>query len=129
MGKSKKQPEVNLRLTKGIRGEGISLTKMKNVLSVMVINCSNYRNMIIQDKIMMEVIKSFFEVIIHQNRKEHISACRNLSKYKVDIICVDKDGAQHSTAVGPESIDGVGLNRAYNHRIRGVQYAFFMIIC
>ena len=77
---------------------------------------------------MREVIKSCFEVIIHQNRKKHVSACRNVSKYKGDIIWVDKDETQHSTAVGPASIDGAGLTRAYNHCIRGVQSAFLMII-
>ena len=66
----------------------------------------------------MEVIKSCFEVIIHQNIKENVSACINLSKYKGDIIWMDKDGTQHSTAVGPSSIDGAGLTRAYNHRVR-----------
>jgi len=40
---------------------------------------------------------------------------------------VDKDGTQDSTAVVPASINGAGLNRAYNHRIRGVQSAFLMI--
>ena len=37
----RKQPEVNLSLTKGMREERISLTKMNNVLSGMVVNCSN----------------------------------------------------------------------------------------
>ena len=40
---------------------------------------------------------------------------------------MDKDGRQHSTSVCPASIDGAGLTRAYNHHIRGVQYAFLMI--
>ena len=40
---------------------------------------------------------------------------------------MDKDGTQHITAVGPESIDGAGLTREYNHCIIGVQYAFLMI--
>ena len=61
---------------------------------------------------MREVTKSYFEVIIHQNRKEHVSSCRNLSKYDRNIFWVDKDGTQHSTAVGPESIDGAGFTRA-----------------
>ena len=125
---SSKQPEVNLSLTKGMREEGISLTKMNNVLSGMGVNCSNYRKMIIQDKIMREVIKSFFDVIIHQNRKEHVSACRNASEYKENIIWVDKDGTKHSTAVGTASIDGAGLTRECNQWIRGVQSAFLMII-
>ena len=83
--------------------------------------------MIIKDKRMREVINSCFEVIIHQNRKEHFSACRRVSEYKGDIIWGDKDGTQHSLAFGPVSIDGDGLTRAYNHRIRGVQSAFLMI--
>ena len=69
-----------------------------------------------------------FEVIIHQNRKEHVSACRSVSEYKGDIIWVDKDGTKHSIDVGPASIDVAVLTRAYNHRIRGVQSAFLMII-
>ena len=40
---------------------------------------------------------------------------------------MDKDGTQHSTSVGPSSIDGAGLTRAYNHRIRGLKSAFLMI--
>ena len=40
---------------------------------------------------------------------------------------MDKDGTKHITAVGPESIDGDGLTRAYNHGIRVVQSAFLMI--
>ena len=40
---------------------------------------------------------------------------------------MEKDGTEHITDVGPASIDGAGLNRAYNHRIRGVQSAFLMI--
>ena len=40
---------------------------------------------------------------------------------------MDKDGAQHIKDVGPAPIDGVGLTRAYNHRIIGVQSAFLMI--
>ena len=68
---SRKQPIVNLSLTKRMRKEGFSLTKMKNVLSQMGFNCRNYRDMIIQDKRMREVIKSCFNVIIHQNRKEN----------------------------------------------------------
>ena len=40
---------------------------------------------------------------------------------------MDNDGTQHSTAVGPASIDGAGLTRAYNHLIRGMQSAFLMI--
>ena len=68
----RKQPEVNLRLTKGIREEVFSLTNIINVLSGMGVNFSNYRNMAIQDKRMRKVIKSCFEVIIHQNRKEHV---------------------------------------------------------
>ena len=60
---------------------------------------------------MMEVINGCFEIIIHQNRKEHVSACRNVSEYKGDIIWVDKNGIQNSTAVGPSSIDGAGLTR------------------
>ena len=77
---------------------------------------------------MREVIKSCFEVIIHKNKKEHISACRRVSLYEGDIIWVDKDGTQQSTAAGLASIDGAGLTRAYNHCIRGVQSAFLMII-
>ena len=121
---SKKQPEFNLRLTKGMREEGIYLTKMNNVLSGMGINCSNYRKMIIQDNRMIEVIKSWFEVIIHQNRKEHVSEFRNVSEYKGDIIWVDKGGTQHSTAAGLSSIHADGLTRPHNLRIRGVQSVF-----
>ena len=76
---------------------------------------------------MREVIKSCFEFIIHQNRKEHVSACRNVSEYEGDIIWVDGNGTQQSTSVGKESIDGAGLTRAYNHRIRGVKSAFLMV--
>ena len=122
-----KQPEVNLRLTKGMREERMSLTKMNNVLTGMVVTSSNYRNMIIQDKRMMEVINNCFEVIIQQNRKEHISACRSVPKHKVNIIWVDKDRTQHCTAFGPASIDGAGLTRAYNHCTRGVQSEFLII--
>ena len=93
----------------------------------MGVYCTKYRNMIIQDKRMRKVIKSFFEVIILQNRKEHVSACRNVSEYKGDIIWVDKEGMQHSTTVGPASIDGADLARSYNHCIRGVQSEFLMI--
>ena len=64
-----KQPEVNLRLTKGMKEEGMSLTKMNNVLTGMGVNCINYRNTIIQEKRMMEFIKDCVEVIIQQNRK------------------------------------------------------------
>ena len=69
---SRKQTEVNLRLTKGMREEVISLTKINNVLSGMGVECRNYGNVIIQDKRMRGVIKSCFEVIIHQNRIEHV---------------------------------------------------------
>ena len=62
-----------------MREEGIFLTKMKNVLSGMGVNCTNYINMIIKYKRMREVIKSYFEVIIHQKRKEQVSACRSVS--------------------------------------------------
>ena len=110
-----------------MREELVSLTKISNILSGMGANCSNYRNMIIQDKRMREFIKNCIDVIIHQNKKEHVSACRSVSKYKGDIIWVDKDGTQHSTAVGPASIDGEGLTRAYNHRVRVVQSSFLMI--
>ena len=40
---------------------------------------------------------------------------------------MDKDGTQHITAVGSESIVGDGLTRAYNNCIRGVQYEFLII--
>ena len=40
---------------------------------------------------------------------------------------MDKDEKKHSTAVGPAYIDGAGLNRSYNHGIRGVQYEFLKI--
>ena len=75
-----------------------------------------------------KILSIQFDVIFQQNRKEHVSACRNASEYKVDIIYVDKDETQHSTAVVPASIDGAGLTRAYNHRIRVVRSAFLMII-
>ena len=38
---SRKQPEVNLRLTKKMREEGIYLTKMNNFLSGMGVKCRN----------------------------------------------------------------------------------------
>ena len=40
---------------------------------------------------------------------------------------MDKDGTHHSTAVGSASIDGAGLNIAYNHHIRGIHSEFLMI--
>ena len=40
---------------------------------------------------------------------------------------MDKDGTKQIKDVAPASIDGAGLTRAYNHHIRGVQSAFFMI--
>ena len=83
--------------------------------------------MIIQDKRIREVIKSFLNVIIHQKRNEHVSDCRNASKYKGDIIWVYKYGTQHSRDVCTASTDGAGLTRAYNHRIRGVQSEFLTI--
>ena len=40
---------------------------------------------------------------------------------------MDKDRTQHSTAVDTASIDGAGLTRAYNQRIRVLQYSFLMM--
>ena len=61
-----------------------------------------------------------------KQKKKHVSSCRRVSEYKGDIVLVDKDETQHSTAVGQASIDGAGLTRAYNQHIRGVQ-SIFMI--
>jgi len=62
---------------------------------------------------------------MEENLREHCAAVRNTEGYIGDIVWEEGE-AKHSTCWGAACMDGAGLTRAYNHRIKGTHAVFIV---
>lgn len=120
---SRAQPETNIQMIKSARETGVNLAKARDFVTGQGMVCMTYRNMMIQDTKMRTIADSLSESRLRENRRKHCEAVRSDESYEGDIIWME-DGEIRNTARGAISIDGGGLTRAYNHRMKGAQAAF-----
>lgn len=119
-------PELNMRIVKAAREVGINLNKIIEFLACVGVKTSDYRNILHQESKVRQAIEGLTEKRMTENMREHNSAARAVPNYIGDILFTDSDGRSHSVAQGPGSIDGAGLTRAYQHRIKGTQAALIV---
>ena len=124
---SRPQCELNVRIPKAARESGVNFYQCKEFLAKIGVKICNYRNFLHCEKKIRLVIEDLSESRLQENLREHAQACRDVPGYLGDIIWVDELNITHRAARGPLCMDGAGLTRSYNHRMKGSQAALIVI--
>ena len=124
---SRAQCELNVRIPKAARESGINFYQCKEFLAKVGVKICAYTNFLHAEKKIRLAIEDLSESRLQENLGEHARACREVPGYPGDIIWVDELNVTHRAARGPLCLDGAGLTRSYNHRMKGSQAALIVI--
>ena len=122
---SRKQPSINLRITKASHDHGVGLVdKTVGFLSQSLgIKISSKRNILRTHKKVKVAIKTIAAARQEENMKEHVSLTRSTEGYEGDVEW-DHIGEKCSTSKGSGAFDGCGATRSYGNKHKGKQSAF-----
>ncbi len=116
------QPALYVKIAAGLASNGISLAKGQGFLSGSLgIRMVNYQN---GRRLNQKVCPGIYEIYLQrkeENLKKHVLLCKELPNYQP--VHYKRNGVDCTATPGPISIDGVGMQRAYCHCIKGTETA------
>ena len=130
-GRSRLQPALNLELAMGARVNGINHEKLIGFLQGSVgIKTMTRRNQKYIDLKICGAISQLYEKRQEENLKEHIKACQQVPDYEPIYFLYDGEWCQATP--GPAAMDGCGVQRCYDHKVKSSETALIVqsgVVC
>lgn len=117
---SRSQPELNVRIVKGARENGVNLEKIHGLVSgTLGVKTSTRTNLRHADKKVRAAVDKLYHTRQEENLGKHVAASRQLAGHEP--IEFEYNGVKSKATPGAVSMDGGGAKRAYRQHITGAE--------
>ena len=119
------QPEINVRMVKAARINGVSLTKLNGTLAGgLGVSMPTRNNLCHTDKKIRGAVDTLFKTRREENLAGHVAASRAQGNEPIEF---EYNGIKSKATPGKVSQDGGGKKRAFRHNINGDEAG--VIVC